>query len=62
MKVQLIKAHTHAGIGYQPDDVIDVPQHDARWLAAHEIVQQGNRQPRRLRVVPPDPTDEDAQA
>lgn len=63
MKVQLINPHTHAGVGYQPDDVIEVNEHEAKWLAEHGIVHQGNKKTRWLRSVPSDtPSDEESQA
>ena len=38
MKVTLKKDHTHAGVKYQAGAPIDVAQHDAEWLAAHDVI------------------------
>lgn len=61
MKVQLIKPHTHAGIVYQPDDVIEVSDAEAVWLKAHGVVQQNNKKARWLKAVSATPSDEESQ-
>lgn len=61
MKVQLIKPHTHGGVPYNPDDVIEVSEPEAAWLKAQGIVQQGNKKARWLKSVPNTPSDEEAQ-
>lgn len=46
VKVQLIKRHTHAGIRYEPGDVIEVTQPEFEWLKARQIVTPGNKDPK----------------
>lgn len=38
MKVKLLKDHTHAGKPHKAGDEIDVADHDAAWLADHEVI------------------------
>ncbi|AGG89928.1 hypothetical protein R2APBS1_2851 [Rhodanobacter denitrificans] len=38
MIVTLKKDHTHAGKDYPAGAEIDVPPHDAEWLAANEVI------------------------
>lgn len=50
VKVQLIADHTHAGIHYHAEDVIEVTAQEAEWLAAHRRIATGNKAPK-LKVV-----------
>lgn len=52
MKVQLIKPHTHARTHYEANDVIEVSEANAKWLADHGVIQQGNKDGRPLKAVP----------
>lgn len=38
MKVKLNKDHTHAGKQHKAGEEIDVPAHDAKWLADNEVI------------------------
>ncbi|MFU8924899.1 hypothetical protein [Acinetobacter puyangensis] len=40
VKVKLLKPHTHAGVKFDVDMEIDVPDHDAKWLINTKIAEQ----------------------
>jgi len=41
MKVTLKFPHTHAGVSYAAGETIDVPVHDALWLKAEDLIEEG---------------------
>lgn len=41
MKVTLKKNHTHAGVAYKAGQTVDVPVHDALWLKAEDLIEEG---------------------
>lgn len=43
MKVTLLQNHTHAGVDYAAGAEIDVPETDAAWLVANNVVGIGQR-------------------
>ncbi|HET7300231.1 MAG TPA: hypothetical protein VFJ01_06210 [Oleiagrimonas sp.] len=43
MKVQLIKPHTHAGVRYEPGQVLEVNDMEAAWMDERGIVQHHNQ-------------------
>lgn len=38
MKVTLKKDHTHAGTKHPAGAEIEVPEHDAKWLADNQVI------------------------
>lgn len=57
-KVQLAKRHTHAGVVYEADTVLEVTEPEADWLKANGVALAGNKKTRWLKPVPDTP-DED---
>lgn len=58
VKVQLAKPHTHAGVQYPANEVIEVTEPEAQWLRDHGVALTGNKQSRWLKPVPNEETDQ----
>ena len=39
MKVKLLQPHTHAGVLFHPQHVLDVDESDANWLITNKIAE-----------------------
>lgn len=60
VKVQLAKPHTHAGVKYPENAVIEVTEPDAAWLRDNGVALTSNKKTRWLQPVPT-ATDEETQ-
>ena len=58
VKVQLAKPHTHAGVKYPENEVIEVSEPEAQWLRDNGVAVTGNKKTRWLQPVS-SPSDEE---
>jgi hypothetical protein len=46
MRIELLKAHTHAGVHHAPGDIIELDEASARWLIEQSVAKPADTPPK----------------